>query len=373
MDARDRSTASILALVLAGLILYASLYPFAPWRLQGVEPWDWLWAPWSRYWTWFDVLSNLFGYIPLGFLLVAAQIRSRWPAWSLPLAVLAPALLSFAVETVQSFLLPRVPSRLDFALNAAGGLLGALIAWALVRAGAQRRWDAVRQRWFEPQARGTLVLLALWPFALLYPAPVPFGLGQVAGRLSALLDLAVQDTPFQAWLPAGAPALAPLGPLAQALCVAMGLLAPVLLAFSDMRSRRRRALLLLMLCGLGMGVSGLSAALTWGPVHAWAWVSPALWLGLALAMLVGLAAAMLPRRLCTALLLLGLGALLAVLNRAPASPYLAESLQLWEQGRFIRFHGLSQWLGWIWPYAALIHGIGLLLRPHGSALVRGRN
>ena len=26
------------------------------------------------------------------------------------------------------------------------------------------------------------------------------------------------------------------------------------------------------------------------------------------------------------------------------------SLQAWEQGRFIRFHGLAQWVGWLWPY-----------------------
>jgi hypothetical protein len=28
-------------------------------------------------------------------------------------------------------------------------------------------------------------------------------------------------------------------------------------------------------------------------------------------------------------------------------------LQTWEQGRFIRFHGVAQWLGWLWPFAVL--------------------
>lgn len=359
---RGRSTASILALLLAGLIVYASLYPFGPWRIQGVDPWAWLRAPWPRYWTWFDLLSNLIGYIPLGFLLAAWQIRSRWPVWSWPAAALAPALMSLAIETVQSFLPMRVPSWPDLVLNAAGGLLGALLAWGLVRAGAEQRWDGVRRRWFEPQARGTLVLLALWPFALLYPTAVPFGLGQVAERLSALIDQVVDGTPFQAWLPAGAPPLAPLGPLAVALCVAMGLLAPLWLAFGDMRSRSRRVWLMLVMLATGLLVSGLSAALTWGPAHAGSWMSRPLWLGLGMALVIGLGTAFLPRRACTALLLLGLGALLAVLNRAPATPYLAESLQLWEQGRFIRFHGLSQWLGWVWPYAVLVHGMALMLR-----------
>jgi len=31
------------------------------------------------------------------------------------------------------------------------------------------------------------------------------------------------------------------------------------------------------------------------------------------------------------------------------------TLQNWEQGHFIRFHGVIQWLGWIWPFALLIY------------------
>ena len=49
------------------------------------------------------------------------------------------------------------------------------------------------------------------------------------------------------------------------------------------------------------------------------------------------------------------------LNRAPDTPYLAQSVQIWEQGRFIRFHGLSQWLGWLWPYAAIWVGLRQVL------------
>jgi hypothetical protein len=32
---------------------------------------------------------------------------------------------------------------------------------------------------------------------------------------------------------------------------------------------------------------------------------------------------------------------------------LRQTLQAWEQGRFIRFYGLAQWLGWLWPFAVL--------------------
>ena len=53
--------------------------------------------------------------------------------------------------------------------------------------------------------------------------------------------------------------------------------------------------------------------------------------------------------------LVALSALVALVAHAPADPYFAESLQAWEQGRFIRFHGAAQWVGWLWPYAALLY------------------
>ncbi|NCY26196.1 MAG: VanZ family protein, partial [Alphaproteobacteria bacterium] len=45
----------------------------------------------------------------------------------------------------------------------------------------------------------------------------------------------------------------------------------------------------------------------------------------------------------------------SLINQAPTGPYLAQTLATWEQGRFIRFNGLAQWLGWLWPYAALLY------------------
>ena len=36
------------------------------------------------------------------------------------------------------------------------------------------------------------------------------------------------------------------------------------------------------------------------------------------------------------------------------------TLQGWEQGRFVRFHGLAQWVGWLWPYAAMAWLLGRL-------------
>ena len=66
---------------------------------------------------------------------------------------------------------------------------------------------------------------------------------------------------------------------------------------------------------------------------------------------------------CAALILLALMLHLSLLNQAPASAYFADTLQAWEQGRFIRFHGLAQWLGWLWPYAVLLYVVLRLSAP----------
>ena len=73
---RHRSSAVPLSWLYGGLIVYASLYPFVGWRVPGVGPLDFLVLGWPRYWTSFDFVANLLGYLPLGFLLFVAVVRS---------------------------------------------------------------------------------------------------------------------------------------------------------------------------------------------------------------------------------------------------------------------------------------------------------
>ena len=133
---RHKSAAWPLALLYATLIAYASLFPFTGWRDQGLAPWAYLQAPLPQYWTRFDISANLLGYAPLGFLLTLASMRTKrgWPA--VTLAGMAAALLAFTLECLQSYLPLRVASNLDLGLNAAGGLLGALIGYVMERLGA---------------------------------------------------------------------------------------------------------------------------------------------------------------------------------------------------------------------------------------------
>ena len=269
-----------LALIYTALIVYASLYPFEGWRYVGIAPWSFLGAPLPRYWTGFDVAANLAGYAPLGFLLALSALRTNPRLPAVLLATVGAALLSLAMESLQTYLPMRVASNVDLALNLAGAWLGALAAFGLEKAGAIARWSRFRDRWFVAASRGALVLLALWPVALLFPASVPFGLGQVLERLEEALADWLADTPFLQWVPVREVELEPLLPGAELLCVMLGALIPCLLAYSISLGVGRRLALAAGGLVAGVVVSALSAALSYGPAHAWAWLSLPVQVGL---------------------------------------------------------------------------------------------
>jgi len=355
-----KTSAWPLALVYAGLIVYASLFPFSDWRYQGHAPWAFLSSPLPKYWTGFDVAINVAGYVPMGFLLTLTAFRTGHKRSTVALSVLMAGLLSFIMESIQSYLPARVASNADLALNVLGAFVGAWVAWALGALGWLERWNLLRERWFVQNARGGLVLLALWPMALIFPAAVPFGLGQVFERVEAALGELLQDTPFLVWLPVRDIEMQPMEPITEWLCVTLGLLIPCLLSFCIVRSAWRRAWVALFIFFAGIATTALSGALSYGPEHAWAWLGFPAQSGLVSAFCLVLALLWVPRRVSAALLLLALGTWLSLLNQASASPYFAQTLATWEQGRFMRFNGLAQWLGWLWPYIALIYVLMLV-------------
>lgn len=191
---------------------------------------------------------------------------------------------------------------------------------------------------------------------------MPFGVGQVFERIESRLAEQLADTPFLEWLPMRDIELQPLVPLAEMTCVWLGVLIPCLLGFCVIRSMGRRLAFVPMLLAVGVAATALSAALSWGPAHTWAWLDLPAQYGLALALVSALLLTVAPARTSASLVLLALGVYLSLLNQAPESPYFAQTLQDWEQGRFIRFHGLAQWLGWLWPYATLAYAMSLVWR-----------
>jgi VanZ family protein len=351
---------------MAALVLYASLYPFSGWRWPaGSAPPALLALPWLPWLTPLDELLNLIGYVPLGLLVFISGVRGGRSAWRAALAaVLAAAALSYACEVLQHLLPQRHPSLKDWLMNTCGAAVGAGLG--LLLRGSLQRWQHLRQRWFVRHSEGALALLALWPAALLFPTALPWGLGRIGPRVVETLQGWVDGVPWAegvAQMLAEPAPLEPLSHLAERVASALGLLAPVLLAYAVSRPGWHRLWLALGAIALGLAGTTVSTVLNFGPAHAGSWLTAAAGVGAAGAVLVAVALAPVPQRVVQLLGVVALVALLLLVDQAPADPYFADTLQAWEQGRFVRFHGLAQWVGWLWPFAALGWLVARLLRP----------
>ncbi len=346
------------------LIVYASLFPFSGWRSTGMPWWGFMTAPFSRYWTGFDVVTNLVGYVPFGFLMTLGMQRDAQRLgrhWALLLAWLAGSVLSLSMETLQVWLPGRVASNLDWLLNTAGTLVGALLSVLLERAGLLGRWSQFRARWFSADARGSLVLLVLWPAALLYPTPIPFGLGQVMERAENQLAQWLQGTPWIEWLPLRAIERQPMLPQVELLVVALALFVPCLLAYGVMGSRWRRLLAAALVLAAGCGALALSAGVSYGADFTWNWLWGPVRQGVGAAGMLALACLWLPRRACWVIALVAQLVMLQPLNEAAVSAYYVDGVaDGLTTAYLLRFFGLTQWLGWLWPYAVLLYLVVLL-------------
>jgi VanZ family protein len=121
-----------LALVVyAGLVLYASLYPFEFQRKDHLPLWQFLGhleRPIPS-----DVAINFLAYVPLGFLM--ARLWRNRPWRGVALAIMICAATSFMVETAQRFVPYRYSELSDLLCDTAGAIAGAWL-WLLVRRGS---------------------------------------------------------------------------------------------------------------------------------------------------------------------------------------------------------------------------------------------
>ncbi|GAB3438007.1 VanZ family protein [Massilia solisilvae] len=352
---RGSPVARAALLVYLLLIVYASWFPFSGWRSSGLSPFEFLNLAPQRYWTRFDVMVNVVGYIPFGTLLVLAMYPRVRGLLAVLLAALAGVLVSGTMETVQNYLPSRVPSNLDFFTNSAGCLIGAFLGAAWSRSLLdQSRLYRLRRRWFAPHASQGLVLLALWPLAQIYPQGYLFGHGQVLPIISEWLS---------EWLDTNIDLVAMLRPgaemsveqywLSETIITACGMTGAVLTLLCLLRRGAPRYPLMLAMLGAALLVKTLASSLLFTPDNAFVWITPGAQGGFVIGaiMLAGLAFApqVAQRRLAVVTLLLSL----IVVNTIPVNPYFVATLQGWVQGKFLNFNGAAQFLSLAWPFAAL--------------------
>ncbi|MDO4636449.1 MAG: VanZ family protein [Lautropia sp.] len=225
-------------------ILYLSLHPFSGWMLRHPSPWSWLSAGLPRFYSWGDLIVNVGAYAGFGYLTVR-HFQRRLGLWGAILTATAGAtLLSFSMESIQSYLPRRVPSLMDLITNGGGAWLGALLVVPMTRS---IRVQHLRRRFCQllPEngseylhRRLSALLLLLWLLGQIVPQQLPL----VVGPLS--------PWPGQALLPAlplaGAlPAWAT--PLTSILLVTASILLPALLLMQCMTQPAHRLLAWLLL------------------------------------------------------------------------------------------------------------------------------
>ena len=337
------------------LIVYASWYPFSGWRSNGLPLTAFLFAPLPYYWTKFDLLTNIVGYMPLGVLLVFSMYPRLRGVWAALLACVIGALVSTAMEAGQNFLPSRVPSNLDLLTNAAGVALGALGGALLTPAFLeQSRLLALRSRWFLHEASRGLIVLALWPLAQVYPQGYLFGHGQLLPIVSDWLsELWSTQVDLGALLRPDAELSAEQYWLSETIITACGFTGAVLTLLCLTRRRAPRLALALGLVAAALAAKTLASALLFSPDNAFAWVTPGAEGGVVIGMIMLAGLAFAPQVAQRRVAALALITSLIVVNVAPANPYFLSTLQTWVQGKFLNFNGAAQFLSLAWPFITL--------------------
>jgi VanZ family protein len=356
-EARSRASPVARAALLAYLLLivYASWFPFAGWRSSGLSPFAFINLQPQRYWTGFDVMVNIVGYMPLGVLMVLSLHPLVRRAWAVLVAAIGGILVSGTMEVVQNYLPSRVPSNLDLLTNSvgclAGAVLGLLFAPLLLDHGRLQR---LRRRWFAAHASQGLVLVALWPLAQVYPQGYLFGNGQILPLLSEWLSEWLDtDIDLIALIRGSAGMTVEQYWLSEIVITACGMSGAALTLLCLARRGSPKLWLMLALVFTGLLVKTLASSLFFSPDNALTWITPGAQGGflIGLIMLAGLAFApqVAQRRLAVVTLVLSL----IVVNTIPANPYFVATLQAWQQGKFLNFNGAAQFMGMAWPFIAL--------------------
>jgi VanZ family protein len=326
------------------LVIYASLYPFSGWRDPGVLPIAFVIEPFPRSVWRFDVVINVLGYIPLGFLAVAAVHPRLRGGKAAMLGIACAIVLSFMLESLQAYLPSRTSSNIDLLANAVGGALGALLgsvtAPRLLLAGKALAW---RQGVFLPGTKIDLglVLLALWLVSQLSPETLLFGTGDLRELFQSPPG---RHYPAELFLRVEAG-------VAFANALALGLF----LSCLSVRTLSARVVFLLLI------VAALAErALAFGVLlKDLLWITPGALAGLLAGCIAALFCISLPRTTRLAVAGLALMGATALVNLAPENPYMTASLALWQRGPFFNFNGVTHVVSASWPFVAMFYLIFL--------------
>jgi VanZ family protein len=349
-------------------LIVGTLYPMSGWRSSGLPVFGFLFDPWPRWWTWFDIVFNIVVYLPGGLLLAMVLRESRWARHAALLAVLGGSAAAVSLEALQSLLPNRVPSRLDWLANTAGAWLGALLSplGARLAARGQRTLDQRMAIDGTDSAIGT-TLVGIWLLIQWPPQRLLFGQGDLLHALVATIELAGLSTSATDWRLGAEHTV-----FAEALGVAMAVASIGLLVREVLPTRAPRAAVTAALLFAAVSVKTVATATMIGPGKSVGWLTAGAQGGLltGAVILALLSAAQRATRLRLAMGALALNSLLT--TAFPFDTYYASALASWETSSWRNIDGLLRTASSLWPYAA-IAWCGQRLHALGGARLRARS
>ena len=221
--------------------------------------------------------------------------------------------MSFAMESLQMYIPPRVASPLDLAANAVGAMLGGLVATALARNESTRdSFYRARARLFLPGHLGDvgLALMLLWLVAQTNPG-IPLFAVTFDSDLVAPAGVVATAPPLQDDA-ASAAAHESASTVVQAAGTAFQVLGVGLFAALLLRRRRNTGTIVVALIVGALFLKGVAAAVMLKPAIWQSWFKPGALIGIPVGAVLLLIAIALPRpvqvALCAIALLSSLGA-----------------------------------------------------------------
>jgi hypothetical protein len=320
------------------------------WQSSGLPMFDYLLAPWPRYFSVEDLILNVLGYIPFG-LALAVSLPARWRARPrVAITALLAAALSFTLETTQGFLPSRIASNIDIGSNFIGALLGALLGAHCKDTlfGPQSGLSRLRARCLVDGYGGDTgtILVGIWLFAQLTPDHLLFA----DGDLLHLFGIA-PPLPFRANRLIALEA-------AQTACMVLGFG-----LFVRCLLRIDAPLIVAALLLLGIAARSLATGLFFVPSAPLAWSTPGANHGLLIGSALLALAFFLPRVIQHSLAGASLLGATVLINLLPENPYLRDSgHMILERGNFPNFYGLTNLVSGLWPFVTLAWLIVLGMR-----------
>jgi VanZ family protein len=349
--ARRSRLVRYLAVAYFGLVVYASLYPFAGWRAPIGDPAAFVFADWPYYITVSDLVLNVLAYVPLGLLLTLVFMGRMPRSAAALLGLLTGALVSLLLELLQVYLPARIPSNVDLLTNTAGSAAGAAIAFTL-----GERWILsgdlyrLRERFFRPGHVTDLglALLALWLLTQLNAAIWLFGNGDLRHFVTGEVSVNYAADTYR---------------YLEAAVAAFNFAGVALMLTTVSRSFPAAAYSLAGLTAAALVLKTMASAALFVPGNPALWLTQGSLWGLAAGVVVWLAMAATPQsfRIAGSTLCLMLGAI--VVNLAPENPYLVAALKVWRHGHYATFEKMMQLLSATWTFLALVY---LLVHAHGA-------